>query len=50
MTNTGVKFVIVVDQGSNMSSGRIGGLGGAVRESDLKPVCLVILNEMRNAC
>jgi len=42
MTNTGVKFVVIVDQGvSNSSALSIrggGGLGGAVREADLKPV------------
>ncbi|KAF3936492.1 hypothetical protein ABW19_dt0210049 [Dactylella cylindrospora] len=41
MTNTGVKFVVIVDQGvSNSSalSSRGGGLGGAIREADLKPV------------
>ncbi|KAK6359521.1 hypothetical protein TWF696_000677 [Orbilia brochopaga] len=41
MTNTGIKFVVIVDQGFSGSSGlssRGGGLGGAIRDADLKPV------------
>ena len=40
MTNTGVKFVVVVDQGTGgTTSARGNGNGyGGVRESDLKPV------------
>jgi len=44
MTNTGVKFVVLVDQGmdagASLRGNRSSGLGG-VRESDMKPVWAV---------
>ncbi|KAK6535234.1 hypothetical protein TWF694_001701 [Orbilia ellipsospora] len=48
MTNTSIKFVVIVDQGFNSSSAlstRGGGLGGAIREADLKPVFKSIHSE-----